>query len=619
MNTLFKLLLILILYIKATCSLGNWRYRSDGAFKAIYRLRGGINTNHTIFEDDDLSNIPSYSSETSMNDKNNNNLNEDNEDEDYGDLQKDTDTESNTDDSDTIIVDDNNENKSHYEEEPSPPKPSPTKSHHNSNSNRGGSGGSMTDGDIFSLMDDLPPLPLDDDDDEEEEEIEVEQEMMESTDVSEIESEAVTNVVEENENEYTNVERIDTDNIQLSASDMAELEKLEEEINLSECKLQLPIETTSTASPSKANQKPQSSNDNLNIVESGIVKHKVPKLGKRIRNRPAVRAAVSGISRNWVERLQLSKDDRGPLKTPAAMPDWKEQLDAMGGETSFQKVIKLFQVYRFKGLGLTFQKPLSKWRSVGFGLRIPITAHFPQYDRLVALPRFSMSLVGYWPIDFKLGCSISFPVTQALYAITKTLNAFTLTSSDVVDKIRDIKPSDSIKRVGITISFYYNMQRGLRYSIGPYGYYLPGMRIRKKILPVLLTFPAFFAIIFQSILPLIFSQLGAVEDKLEKNEIQLPEKMEEEDAEIEIASESGERREKKKRKRKSSLDSSSSSNSVFLEEYRKQIRDWVNTKSGGFASNLSFTKKSSQPPSMGSTLQFNLTPFFINNKDAISS
>merc|ERR1711871_576783 len=151
----FKLVLILILYIIATCSSENWRYRSGSALKALYRLRGGINTNHTIIEDDGSSNVPSYLSVIHMNDKKNN-FNQDNEDEDYGDLQINVDIESNPDDSDTIIVDDNNNNEAHFEKEPSSPKQSPTQSHYQSNSR----GGSMTDGDIFSLMDDLPPLPL---------------------------------------------------------------------------------------------------------------------------------------------------------------------------------------------------------------------------------------------------------------------------------------------------------------------------------------------------------------------------------------------------------------------------------------------------------------------------
>ncbi len=628
---LFKLLFVLIIYTKAACSLVNWRYRPNSAFNALYRLRGGVNTNNTMVEDSDSSNIYSYSSDMSMNDKNNK-LNLDVEDRDHGDLQINTNSYNDS-ESDAIAVENNDENEIKHEQDSSPtdqPTEQPTEpSSHNSkvNSNRRGSGGSMTDGDIFSLMDDLLPLPLDDDDNDGEEEIE----MIESSSVIECESEdegvvtTTTTVVEENDS--TAEDEKDTNSIQLSASDVAELEKLEEEIKLSERKeQQLQMETASTSTTSSTDIKNVDSDTNMKGIEKEIVKQKVsvlkPALRNRIRNRHAVRAAVqaSGISRNWVERLQLSGEDRGPLKTPAAMPDWKEQLDAMGGENELQKVLKLFQVYRFKGLGLTFQKPLSKWRSVGFGLRIPITAHFPQYDRLVALPRFSMSLVGYWPVDFKLGCSISFPVTQALYAITKTLHAFKLTSSDVVDKIRDIKPSDSIKRVGITISFYYNIKRGIRYSIGPYGYYLPGMRIRKKILPVLLTFPAFFAIFFHSILPFIFSHIGVAEDRIDRqnDELQIQGEVREEDISNVIETESVDRKEKKKRKKKSSLDNSSN-NSIFLEEYRKQIRNWVKTKSGGFASNLSFTKKSSQPPSMGSTLQFNLSPFFINNKDSISS
>ena len=47
---LFKLLFVLIIYTKAACSLVNWRYRPSSAFNALYRLRGGVNTNNTVFE-----------------------------------------------------------------------------------------------------------------------------------------------------------------------------------------------------------------------------------------------------------------------------------------------------------------------------------------------------------------------------------------------------------------------------------------------------------------------------------------------------------------------------------------------------------------------------------------
>jgi len=38
---------------------------------------------------------------------------------------------------------------------------------------------------------------------------------------------------------------------------------------------------------------------------------------------------------------------------------------------------KVFKVYTFKGYGISFIKPVTKLYSVGFGVKLPITANFP--------------------------------------------------------------------------------------------------------------------------------------------------------------------------------------------------------------------------------------------------
>ena len=123
-------------------------------------------------------------------------------------------------------------------------------------------------------------------------------------------------------------------------------------------------------------------------------------------------------------------------------------------------------MHRLQGLGITLQKPLKNWYSVGMGLRIPLTAHFPEYDRYVSLPRLSMTLVGYWPCDCKVGFSCSFPVTQVMYAMATIGSQAGLSTDRLSERLRRIKASDSIKRVGINFSVYYNQKSGLRTSMG---------------------------------------------------------------------------------------------------------------------------------------------------------
>ena len=71
-----------------------------------------------------------------------------------------------------------------------------------------------------------------------------------------------------------------------------------------------------------------------------------------------------------------------------------DQQNAQHGHTP-----KYLKLYRFKGYGISFIKPVTKLYSVGLGLKIPITANFPvsHYPIISYLPhlnRISLSLVG---------------------------------------------------------------------------------------------------------------------------------------------------------------------------------------------------------------------------------
>jgi len=44
--------------------------------------------------------------------------------------------------------------------------------------------------------------------------------------------------------------------------------------------------------------------------------------------------------------------------------------------------------------------------------------------------------------------------------------------------------------------------------------------------------------------------------------------------------------------------------------FRSRFIKWASAKTGGLGTNISFSKKTDQPASMGSTLQFNISPFF---------
>jgi hypothetical protein len=332
------------------------------------------------------------------------------------------------------------------------------------------------------------------------------------------------------------------------------------------------------------------------------------------------------------------------VQTPQVMGlPWHEELEeeqreeAKSHPSKLAMVGRLFSLFHFKGFGFTFQKPLKNWYSIGFGFRIPITAHFPEYDRYVSLPRLSMSLVGYWPYDTKVGFSCSVPVTQVMYALAVVANEAGMNSGkELTEKVRRIKASDSIKRVGVNVSFYYNKRQGLRTSVGPWGFYLPTRRTMRKILPVLLTMPAFVASVLHSLVPAFLAR-RMLDPTPTATEQALADDI---DSLFNIAGhgqgqseDQGQVRQEGERAKsgRSAADTTRSRKkhapaltpfgtpyaiggelpqvSGSMDSYRTKFIQWASTKTGGLGCNLNYSKKTAQSATMGSTMHFNISPF----------
>jgi len=186
-------------------------------------------------------------------------------------------------------------------------------------------------------------------------------------------------------------------------------------------------------------------------------------------------------------------------------------------------ISKLFSVFKFKGIGISFVKSLIQWNSFGFGVRIPLTPHFPEYDRILYLPRFSTFVGFFYPFDYRFTLSISIPLNVATQAAATVGKHFKLASEQFVDKIKRSKATDSVKRVGVTMSIRYNTENGLRMSLGPWIFYLPGMRVMQHVLPVVYTVPAVITTMASSVIDLdpidIFKAdiLEGIEDESEAN------------------------------------------------------------------------------------------------------
>lgn len=72
-------------------------------------------------------------------------------------------------------------------------------------------------------------------------------------------------------------------------------------------------------------------------------------------------------------------------------------------------------IFLYKGVGFSFVKSFRSLQSFGMNLKVPITTHFPQYDRRQYLPRVGASIGMYFPIDYKCTFSFSIPILTAFY------------------------------------------------------------------------------------------------------------------------------------------------------------------------------------------------------------
>lgn len=170
----------------------------------------------------------------------------------------------------------------------------------------------------------------------------------------------------------------------------------------------------------------------------------------------------------------------------------------------FMPVQKLFRVFSFKGIGLSLVKSVVSWDSFGFGLRIPITPHFPEYDRRLELPRISTFVGVFYPINYRMSVSMSFPMNTALYGLASLGQKYNIVAEQVLEQIKNVKATDSVKRIGLTLTFRYSDESGFRMSLGPWIFYLPGVKTMEKVLPVIFSLPSLLTAIlnvFVSISP----------------------------------------------------------------------------------------------------------------------
>ena len=157
----------------------------------------------------------------------------------------------------------------------------------------------------------------------------------------------------------------------------------------------------------------------------------------------------------------------------------------------------MLKKFKFKGYGLSFAKSLTSWSQLGLGVRIPITPNFPDYDSHTMLPRIGALSGLWWELDtgffLRSSVSLSFPLKGTLIFAAVLASLVGFVPDALAARIRNRKATDSIRRVGFTISLRYvpsGPKKGLCIALGPWFFYVPGLKVMSRVLPFVFFLPA---------------------------------------------------------------------------------------------------------------------------------
>lgn len=275
-----------------------------------------------------------------------------------------------------------------------------------------------------------------------------------------------------------------------------------------------------------------------------------------------------------------------------------------------------WRAFKFKGFGLSFIKSLTKLDQFGLGVRIPITANFPEYDRNSALPRLTTMLGIFYELQsgffFRGTFSVSFPMRMAGLLLAY-LGTWTGVSPGAwVDRIRRLKARDSIRRLGLTFTVRV-CSSGCRYSAGPWLFYVPGVRLMSHILPFIFSTPALIVTLVNCLVAMNADWLQSETDRLE-------------DQLASMAAEAAERAEREalaySTGAATSSDASASTSTPAraagnekrrmhgLYYWHSALLKWCEAKTTGLGWNVGMTQSGRTDTSLGSSVLFEIQPFF---------
>jgi hypothetical protein len=77
-----------------------------------------------------------------------------------------------------------------------------------------------------------------------------------------------------------------------------------------------------------------------------------------------------------------------------------------------------------------------------------------------------------------------------LYDLIEITKSSSLISKGILKQLKKPKPTDSLCRVGATLTFRYCQAKGFKLMLGPWIFYLPSKQWLDRLLPFIFTTPA---------------------------------------------------------------------------------------------------------------------------------
>ncbi len=169
----------------------------------------------------------------------------------------------------------------------------------------------------------------------------------------------------------------------------------------------------------------------------------------------------------------------------------------------------LFSSFAFKGIAFSIAKSINDWTSMLVGIKIPITPNFPVYDSRIYLPRVNAFIGVAFPASVRLSLTLSVPTQAFVGSVLLALRG----AKQPFFQWPLIKPTQSIKRIGITLSCRLGGKHGIKSTMGFLFMFLPGLSLVNTLLPMIILFPALVLSTIQ-LLQNLFDSIDTIANKV---------------------------------------------------------------------------------------------------------